>query len=196
MRYQRYIGVYEKTDEPVTKPKIGDVIFYKNGHKVYKIIDSDPFSSEIDIECIHNCRVYSNLSADRFVKAKVVENEDGENEMTNKLFQVVGEEKFGAYLATNSSGQYVLEIKGNGEVKAFDKDKLEEVLPWTFSVKFADSNNNYHFRGQKDSVAKGDVLMRMDKGYEWTLCVVADVNTKSKAATKDFEGVRVLTCKI
>ena len=55
-----------------------------------------------------------------------------ENEMTNKLFQTKEEKpRYGTFLAKNSKGETVLDMKGTGVPEAFGKNEIEEVLPYT-----------------------------------------------------------------
>jgi len=119
-----------------------------------------------------------------------------------KLFEVTGEGIFGTLLATNSKGNYVLEVKGTGECLEVHPDKVEEVRPWTFSVKFGPNSREYHFVGDKGSVKKGDVLLRtnskvMGASYNdpFLVVVVTATNTKSASATIRFEGCKLSTGK-
>ena len=96
---------------------------------------------------------------------------------------------YGTYLATNSSGQYVIEEKQTGRIVTTHPDYLEEVIPWTFSAK--NGNTEKHFTGS-DTIQKGDVLLQTRTSKFW---VVTGVNTKNKNATK-FVGRRVVTEEI
>ena len=96
---------------------------------------------------------------------------------------------YGTYLATNSSGQYVIEVKQTGHIVTMHPDYLEEVVPWTFSAK--NGNIEKHFTAS-DTVKKGEVLLQPKTNKFW---VVTAVNTKNKTATK-FNGVRVITEEI
>ena len=96
---------------------------------------------------------------------------------------------YGTYLATNSSGQYVIEVKQTGQIVTMHPDYLEEVIPWTFSAK--NGSTEKHFTGS-DTIEKGDVLVQTRTSKFW---MVTDVNTKNKTATK-FVGRRVVTEEI
>ena len=96
---------------------------------------------------------------------------------------------YGIYLATNSSGQYVIEEKQTGDIVTMSTDEVEEVLPWTFSAK--NGNTEKHFTGP-DTIKKGEVLLQPKTTKFW---VVTDVDTKNKTATK-FNGVRIITEEI
>jgi len=96
---------------------------------------------------------------------------------------------YGTYLATNSSGQYVIEVKQTGQIVTMHPDYLEEVIPWTFSAK--NGSTEKHFTGP-DTIKKGEVLLQPKTTKFW---VVTGVDTKNKTATK-FNGVRIITEEI
>ena len=96
---------------------------------------------------------------------------------------------YGTYLATNTSGLYVIEEKQTGNIFTMPIDQLEEVIPWTFSAK--NGSTEKHFTGS-DTIEKGDVLLQTKTSKFW---MVTDVNTKNKTATK-FVGRRVITEEI
>ena len=116
------------------------------------------------------------------------ENNDQTNMSKEQLFTWTDKDgqHYGTYLATNSSGQYVIEVKQTGHIVTMHPDYLEEVIPWTFSAKSGSTEK--HFTGS-DTIEKGDVLLQTRTSKFW---VVSDVNTKSKTATK-FVGRRVVT---
>ena len=91
---------------------------------------------------------------------------------------------YGTYLATNSSGKYVIEVKQTGQIVTMHPDYLEEVIPWTFSAK--NGSTEKHFAGPRYIINEGDVLLQTDTTKFW---VVTDVDTKNKTATK-FVGCR------
>ena len=103
--------------------------------------------------------------------------------------EVNGNIAYGTYLATNSSGQYVIEEKQTGNIVTMHPDYLEEVIPWTFSAK--NGSTEKHFTGS-DIIKKGDVLLQAKTTKFW---FVTNVNTKNKTATK-FVGRRVITEEI
>lgn len=107
------------------------------------------------------------------------------------LFQVTGEDLFGTYMATNSKGQYVLEMKGkDGEVKAYNADAVEEVVPYTIGVRKVTSEGNsrsvIHWQVKPDAVVKGDLLVNGDG----TRFVVKALDTKSKRTQKTPTDLR------
>ena len=96
---------------------------------------------------------------------------------------------YGTYLATNSSGDYVIEEKKTGNIVTMSPNLLEEVIPWTFSAK--NGSTEKHFTGT-DTIKRGEVLLQPRTSKFW---VVTDVDTKNKTATK-FNGVRIVTEEI
>lgn len=118
--------------------------------------------------------------------AEKLETQKGNTTM-NKLYQTIEETpRFGTYLAINSAGLIVLEMKGTGAVETFEKKDVEEVKPYTVRVRFFGSNNQgYEFFARKGDVQKGDLIAM--KGYNEIAEVVA-VDTKSSKATKNLVG--------
>lgn len=110
------------------------------------------------------------------------EKKEGEEEMSKAgtLYQVIGKEQYGTYLATNSEGKYVLEMKDNSNaLAAFDVKEIEEVVPWTFDVcygKMGNNGNSTSYSGAKNCVKEGDVLIRQCG----SIGIVTKVNTKRK----------------
>jgi hypothetical protein len=102
---------------------------------------------------------------------------------------------YGHYLATNSSGQWVMEEKGTGRIHTVDKADVVEVLPYTISLRFLNDNGmgkNYNYFADKDKYTAGQMFL-MDNSF----VIVVDVDTKSKLATKDFKPtVEILTKKV
>jgi hypothetical protein len=99
---------------------------------------------------------------------------------------------YGTYLATNSASQLVVEEKGTGAILTFDKDQLEEVLPYTFAVKV--NGKETHYMGDANStLKKGDVVMLTDPGSNYAIGVVSGVDTKNRAPREKFKGVKLVT---
>ena len=105
-----------------------------------------------------------------------------------------GELGYGTYLATNSAGQLIVEEKGTGVVKTFEKGELEEVLPYTFAVKI--NGKEIHYIGESGSVSKGDIVLIIEGTSSHVIGVVSAVDTKNKAARSKFKGVKLVTEKI
>ena len=124
--------------------------------------------------------------------------------MGQKLYQTLEETpRFGTFLAKNSAGQFVLEMKGSTNVEAFDQDKLEEVKPYTISLKLA-NEKEVSIEASKDKVKEGDVLLvtppkSRDNPYGDAgriFASVTGINTGFTGQTsnlEDWKAVRVLT---
>jgi hypothetical protein len=122
----------------------------------------------------------------------------GTTEMKNKLYQTKeATARFGTLLATNSQGKLVLEMKGTGEVLAFDRDEIEVVMPYTFGVKFPNNHTEYHYLGKEGEVEVGDMVMLDNSPTgKFEIARVTSVNTRSEAATVVFKGSKLLTQRI
>ena len=169
--------------------EIGEVYFREYGDSPFEILDIDHYVNNNQI--IYKAKYLSGPTVEDRKEYLIKAIKVGEEitTMTNKLYQVIGTETYGTYLATNSEGKYVLEMSGTKEVKAFSKTQVEEVLPWTFDVNFNDLHQQaYSYQGDKDSVKVGDLLFSKD--HDKFVFVVA-VDTKSKKATKRFSGFKL-----
>lgn len=120
---------------------------------------------------------------------------DGEKKMTNtnKLYtwkdSMTAFDLYGHYLATNSQGEWVMEVKGSNQIVAVAKDKVEEVLPYTISVKFNDSGTVYSYLSEKDKFPVGFYLVKALSFEGWQIAQVTAVDTKSNKATKEFAPI-------
>ena len=112
---------------------------------------------------------------------------DQKEETMTMLYQTKEDKpRFGTKLATNSSGQFVLEMKDTGAVEAFDADKLEEVLPYTIAITPLDRKHfedDLHVTTKKDvkgTIAVGDLIIPSNGKLHNTLCTVVAVDTKCR----------------
>jgi hypothetical protein len=111
----------------------------------------------------------------------------------SKLYQTKEETpRFGTKLAVNSAGKTVLEMKGTGEVLAFDKHEIEIVHPYTVDVLFPGTSTHYSYLSRKGEVEVGDLLLIDDE----RVAKVVRVDTKSPRATKPLKGRKVLSTAI
>lgn len=97
---------------------------------------------------------------------------------------------YGNHIGTNSQNQYLVEEKTTGAILVFDKDKLEEVLPYTFSAKIG--NAETHYQGKPDTVKVGDILLLTGSNTP-QIAVVTGVDTKNKGARAKFSGAKIVT---
>lgn len=112
-----------------------------------------------------------------------------EEETMAKLYQTNEKKpRYGTFLTTNSAGQYVLEMKGNsGDVEAFDKDFLEEVMPYTIALQpmtGGNGDNAFHIVCEEEQFKKGDVLI-----HEKNACMyrVVELNTKNRQPRQGYK---------
>ena len=116
--------------------------------------------------------------------------------MTQALFETK-DGKFGTKCGENSEGKWIIEIKGaGGEVKAYDKEDLTEVVPYTVELMRLNSEPHVkpekrHYRAEKDSVKTGEVLMQLTTSALWR---VVAIDTKCRSAQSSKNGfVRLMT---
>lgn len=90
--------------------------------------------------------------------------------------------RYGTFLIKNSSGQMVLEMKGEGgSVESFDEDAIEVVTPHTVELTRIGVNpskqeaTSCHVIAKKGQVKKDDVMLELNTGMMWR---VTDVNSK------------------
>lgn len=99
---------------------------------------------------------------------------------------------FANYRGTDSAGNWLMERIGDGGgIMVVSKEKCEEVLPFTFSVRM--NGREQHFVGESGKLKKGDVLLYTAGGVDnFAFAVVKNVDTKNKGA-RNWEGVRLIT---
>lgn len=120
------------------------------------------------------------------------------NTKTLYSFEHEGVTKYGTHIGINSSNQYLIEEKGTGAIHVLDKKDLEEVLPYTFSVKYAIGSTNgmpTDFIGTPGTVKEGDLLVFENRSM-LQMCKVEKVDTKCKTAQAKFKGRKILTEEI
>lgn len=106
--------------------------------------------------------------------------------MTQKLYKVKNSdpEVYGSFLTENSQGKVVLEIRGTCEVKSYDPEEIEEVVPYTAKIEFANGQKHHYAvpagRLQKDDI----VVMGIHLGR------VIDVDTKQRSHRKPEADLR------
>jgi hypothetical protein len=123
---------------------------------------------------------------------------------TNKLYQInVPEEaikyghklttiKYGHKLAVDSTGKWVMEIKGTGEVQSYDKSLIEDVMPYTVAVQFDSNKQVYQYLANKDQVELNAFYI-FDSAMGREIVQVTKLDTKSSSATVEFKPLAKLT---
>lgn len=117
-----------------------------------------------------------------------------EKENVMALYEWKDENKntvYGTKLATDSSGNWVMEVKGTGNVVSVPKGSVEKVMPYTVSVRFSTTEKTYAYLSEAGKVDKGDfVLTNAPSGF--AIVQVVAVDTKSASATKELEVLKKL----
>lgn len=134
-------------------------------------------------------RDYVKLDPDTHEDLVFDENEPKRKNDMPKLYQVNAEtDTFGTFLAHNSEGQIVLEMKGDGgKVRAFNKSDLTEVKPYTVALTNSMSGQRHvQYRVVKGSLAVGDLV-----AVKGQILTVAAVNTGASGAPA-LRGARKL----
>jgi hypothetical protein len=171
----------------------GDLVRKKFGTKTIEV--TEEYGSTFYGRYVHSGASSGRLYVSAVVRVEGYETETkGYDKMKGKLFQTKeAEPRFGIGLAVNSKGEYVLEMKGTGELLPFDKKDIELVMPFTFNVQFNGVGTEYSYLGKEGTVKVGDLLLKNDGSKGIVIAKVTAVNTKSEKATKYFEGVKVVT---
>jgi len=120
-----------------------------------------------------------------------------QEDIMSKLYQTTTEPvRFGTFLATNSEGLIVLEMKGEGgKVEAFEKDKLEEVKPYTVRCAHITERNGSgnstlrNYETVKGLVAKGDFILRENGD----ILRVTALDTKAEKTCGTLKGRKLVT---
>lgn len=171
--------------------QVGDIIVSLYGKKPLKIYQV--YSNQVYARYLHNNQSKSFYASD----IKLYEDETMSTN-TNTLYQISledGSVTYGTHVGTNSSNQYLIEEKGTGKIILANKNQLEEVLPYTFSVRM--NGKTMHFQGEPEKVKKGDVLLYTGEGADNAqFAYVTNVDTKNKSAAKAFKGLRVQTTEL
>ena len=180
--------------------KVGEVIYRPNGHVPAIVIEVDANSEYLKLlyfngntSICYGAWVWKSREIKRPSETKCQTKEEPNMTNTTKLYQIIGTETYGTHIATNSKGAYVLEMKGDGSVVTKTKGQLEEVVPYTVSLKYLSGGNSseYAYFSQENVVKVGDLVL-VGSG----MAMITAVNTRSTKATKDLVGEVVVTKKV
>jgi len=114
-----------------------------------------------------------------------------ENTMTiKKLYEITTDNqlKYGHKLAVDSSGNWVMEIKGSGVVDSFNKSAITEVVPYSVAIKFSGGLTDYHYLASKGDWAVDDIVIVTGSS---NLATVIRLDVKSTKATKWLTGFKL-----
>jgi hypothetical protein len=188
-----------KTPPPITMShqfQIGDIVRRPTGKKLYEITsilnNSNDYYASAYVKAYPDGRNSSSAYLRDFVLADPEETSSNKTTMKTlyKFKDESGTEVFGSHIGTDGSNNYVLEVRGGGGIVVLPPNEVEEVIPWTFSVKI--NGKETHFMGQPGNIKKGDFLLYNCNGTP-VLCTVTGVDTKCKTAREKFRGLRMVT---
>lgn len=174
---------------------IGDIVTKLHGKKPSRVVSVPSQPSGYGWNAQYVCRYeHSSISFRAYERELKLYDDQATMTTTKTLYSFTkadGTVGYGTYLATNSANQLIVEEKGTGAILTFDKDQLEEVLPYTFAVKIG--KNETHYVGKPGCVQKGDVVMLSMADTEYSIGRVTAVDTKNKNARAKFNGVKLVT---
>lgn len=194
--------MYYKLGKALNKGLIGAICSVKDDTSAFKVIDATHLSHgfwDLNVEYLDSGSRLTLKGRDRvwvhkFNPPKGDDEEDlftkdetKGNTMNNAnpktLFEIKnsGDTSYGHYLATNSQGQWVMEVKGSGAILTVSKENVQEVLPYTVGVKYLGSDKVYNYFANKDQFEVG--LYLLNGSLVW----LSELDTKSKLATKEFK---------
>lgn len=166
---------------------IGDVVIKRYGSKPFTI--TEVYSWQVVGKFLHNNKpVYADKNS--VIAYEGADKENSTPQKTLYSFEEEGVVVFGTHVGTNSKNQFILEVEGADDFVVKDPSDLEEVLPYTFSVKV--NGKEVHYVGQPDKLYVGDWLI-MDSGHSYSIVQVQGVNTRNKKAKTKFNGVKLIT---
>lgn len=113
----------------------------------------------------------------------------------NMLFKITvdGKDVYGNQLAIGSDGLAIFEERGTSTIHKVLPSAIEEVLPYTVGIKYAGNSTLYHYYAIEGDVKVGDFLLKTDGTKGVSIATVMKIGTKSRAANKFFEGVKLAT---
>jgi hypothetical protein len=172
--------------------QVGDLVRKKYGTKTIEVMHD--YGNYFYGRYVHSGASSGRLSIGDVVRVNEQKNEteQGYGKMKGKLFQTK-DGRFGIGLAVNSAGKYVLEMKGTGDLVAYDKSEVELVMPFTYNVQFNGVGTEYSYLGKEGTVKVDDLLLKTDGSKGIVIAKVTAINTKSEKATKYFDGVKIVT---
>ena len=172
------------------KFQIGDIVTKKQGKKSAEIISKGWGNDSWNCRYLHSKQSFYAYACD----LKLYTEETEMTADTKTLYSFTddnGTTVFGTHIGTNSSNQYIIEIKGGGGIVIKDQKDLEEVLPYTFSVNIG--GKEIHYIGEPGKLTKGDILIHTPSAGQFTVVVVGAVDTKNKTARSKFKGRKLVT---
>lgn len=122
--------------------------------------------------------------------AKNLNDDNGDDEMTNRLYEITRDQyakTYGHKIGVNSNNQWIMEERGTGKIIVIDEHyKVEEVLPYTVTVNSQNSKKSVIVK--PGSVVVGDMLILVDKDNKFVVGFVSELDTK----VRDPESFKIV----
>jgi hypothetical protein len=182
------------------KFKVGDIVCLNTGQAPQKVLEVKGHC--IRCEYVSSRKQMGFRSASDFVAYEYyVPDEDitmKDYDMKDKLYKTLDGNRFGTGLAIDSDGKYVLKMQDNNNFESFAESDLKRVMPYTFDVEFLsghtiNTQGRYSYRGREGQVEVGNILLL---NGSMSIARVVAINTESEKATKNFDGVKLVTEKL
>ncbi len=176
----------------------GDIVIATNGKRpaevtyAYNNINSYGNTGYVNAKYLHNG------SSVRFDASRIKLYEESNMSDNKTLYSLTKEDGtvvYGTHVGTNSQNKLLIEVKGTNEIILADKSQLEEVVPYTFSVRI--NGRNVHYQGEPNKFKKHDVLLFTGNGADkMEIGMVTATDTKNKGANSVFKGFKLVTEEI
>ena len=184
----------------VKEINVGDHVIFLNGKKIIEVIHiREPYSNYVHGRYVDSGRIikehysYFHPAPEQNTNTKTMKEQLYTwNDQSKIATSTQNNPVYGTKLAMNSAGEYVLEVKGTGEIVTMDPQLLTEVIPYTFMAKSGSTEK--HFIGTEGKVSVNDTLIQTSTAT-LKIWVVKETDTKNKNAVK-FTGRRIVTEKI
>lgn len=99
----------------------------------------------------------------------------------------------GNIIAQNRQNKLIFDPINETDIRLIDSYlQLEEVVPYTIDIQFANQHKRYSFLSDADIFEVNDILVQEDGSF----ARVVAVDTKAHHAMKYFKGQKVVTSKI
>jgi uncharacterized protein YodC (DUF2158 family) len=189
-----YSNKKKKEPKQVCKFKVGDIVRLKNGTAEIRVTYIS--GTYLSGEYVKSGTYVTHRHQEYFVHFTKDDNQKEKAMSTNTLYQFTVNvnafaptQCFGTHIGTNSQGQWIMEVKGTGQIVAINKDDVEEVLPYSIGVRYSNNGITYHYLADKDKFDVGFYLVKDASDSGWQIARVVEVDTKSKKATVEFKPI-------
>lgn len=165
----------------MTQFQVGDIVRLKNYQTHQRVTHIAPGAQTISTKYLNTEHRYYDRSAGHFEHVKPKQSVKKAPEPMTKIFETKTDPKrYGSFLANDSQGKFVLEMKGNPPtVEAFAEIDIKEVIPYTVEI------NGAHFIAAEGQFKQGDVIV---VGTDFR--VVGKIDTGAHSAKKLPANVR------